>query len=182
MGMVIDNIPGTLQTKRIEAASDSSGRTSKESASASEPGFHADEGRIRAGFGENTISIPAITVHTVDRNFEEARKMVPTLEELRQEQQARTEEQRAEARERLEARREALGKSAQEPIIRIDFQRAESQARTQARPAVNSLNPSAASPGASAETIAQGPGASVQAARQAFTFAPFAVARFDVRG
>lgn len=180
MGLAIGNISDPLQTRRIEASPDSIGRPPEDTAPSSETGFRGDEDRVRAGFGENTISIPAITAHTVDRSFEEARKMVPTLEELRQEQQARAEERRAEALDRLDARRETPGKNTQEPMIRIDFQRAESQARAQTRPAADSLSASAAQPGAGA--TAQGSGASVQAARQAFTFAPLAAARFDVRG
>lgn len=89
MGLAIGNISDPLQTRRIEASPDSIGRPPEDTAPSSETGFRGDEDRVRAGFGENTISIPAITAHTVDRSFEEARKMVPTLEELRQEQQAR---------------------------------------------------------------------------------------------
>ncbi|HOF41853.1 MAG TPA: hypothetical protein PLD73_17420 [Candidatus Hydrogenedentes bacterium] len=183
MGMMTGHIPDPLQTKRIEPPPDMSGRAFGETGPAPGAGFRDDERQIHAGFGDNTISIPALVAHTVDRNFEEARKMLPSLEELRAAQQARAEERRAEAQERLEAQRATLGaSSAQEPVIRVDFQRAESQARAQTQAAASAPNSSAAPAGIGTPAFAKGPDTSVRAACRAFVFAPLALARFDVRG
>jgi hypothetical protein len=183
MGMMMGKIPDPLQTKRIEPPAEMSGRAFGEAGPAPVAGVDDDTRQIHAGFGANTISIPALIAHTVGRNFEEARKMLPSLDELRAAQQARAEEERAEAREQLEAQRATLGaSSAQGPAIRLDFQRAESQARAQTQAAASGPESSVAHTGIGAPALGKRPDASVRAACHAFVFAPLAMARFDVRG
>lgn len=56
---------------------------------------------IEAGFGENTVSVPGVTIRTLNRNLVEARKAVPSTEALREEAAARVEERREAIRERI---------------------------------------------------------------------------------
>jgi hypothetical protein len=51
------------------------------------------------GFGNETVSIPSLAVQTIGRNFESARELVPTFQELSQEARARA----AEAQAQIEA-------------------------------------------------------------------------------
>ena len=185
MGLRIGEIPGTLLAGRIEIRSDSAMRARDNAAPAPGSARPRPDERIRAGFGENTVSIPGLAARTLGRNLTEARKLVPTVAELQQEQQMRAEERRSEALENLEARRESLQENVQEPVIRVDFQRAESQARAQARQFINSVNEAAGQARTRVEGApapAQGPQASIQVAGQAFTFNPPGAAQFDLRG
>lgn len=56
---------------------------------------------IEAGFGDNTVSVPGVTIRTLNRNLVEARKVVPTTEALREEAAARVEERREAIRDRI---------------------------------------------------------------------------------
>lgn len=56
---------------------------------------------IEAGFGENTVSVPGVTIRTLNRNLVDARKAVPSPEALREDAAARAEDQRAAVRERI---------------------------------------------------------------------------------
>lgn len=142
------------------------------------------EEELRVGFGENSISIPGLVARTLGRNLSDARNMVPTVGELMEAQQARAEERRVEARDDLEARREELQEGARDPAIRIDFQRAEAQARAQARQFGSTVETTDTQDRPRIETA----GPPVRSSQlsgpitgQAFTFAPTA-AQFDLRG
>lgn len=58
----------------------------------------------RAGFGEGTVSMPGVAIRTIGRGMESARRIVPTVEELR-----------AEVRERLARQREARLEEMEQP-------------------------------------------------------------------
>ena len=57
----------------------------------------AAAGEVRVGFGRDTVSIPQLTATTVRQNVENARTLVPTVEE----EQARIRERFAELRDQL---------------------------------------------------------------------------------
>ena len=142
------------------------------------------EGELRAGFGENSISIPGLVARTLGRNLSEARKMVPTVGEVLEEQQARAEQRRIEARKELEARRDELQEDIRDSSIRIDFQRAEAQARAQVRQFGDTGEGPAAQNRArieAAEPPAQFLQPSGPATADVLTFVPTA-AQFDLRG
>ncbi|HOJ32371.1 MAG TPA: hypothetical protein PKY35_00475 [Candidatus Hydrogenedentes bacterium] len=93
---------------------------------------------LRVGFGKNTITPPAVAVRAVKKNVQEARQLVPSLEELMQE--ARTTERSRGQNER---------DNRQTPEARpadIAFQRKniETTARTRAQDFVNRLDETAA--------------------------------------
>jgi hypothetical protein len=88
---------------------------------------------IHAGFGENTVSIPGLSVNTIQRNVSEARRVVPDLQEQQQRVRERAAEQRA-----LQAPRE----SRFEPAV-FRQSRHEFAARAQARQFVTSVNDAA---------------------------------------
>ncbi|MCC6486419.1 MAG: hypothetical protein IT364_02885 [Candidatus Hydrogenedentes bacterium] len=56
----------------------------------------------RIGFGEGSVSVPAAAVRTLDRNLEEASKLIPTLEETRE----RLRERLTEVQEQLQSEAE----------------------------------------------------------------------------
>lgn len=58
----------------------------------------------RAGFGRGTVSVPGAAFHTIKRGMDGARKVVPTVEELRAELRARRSRER-EARADAEEQR-----------------------------------------------------------------------------
>ncbi|MBP8131539.1 MAG: hypothetical protein KA184_18315 [Candidatus Hydrogenedentes bacterium] len=64
-----------------------------------EPEVRDWETPLRAGFGEGTVSIPGTTLRAINRNLQDARRIVPSAEELRWETAARVREER----ERIEA-------------------------------------------------------------------------------
>jgi len=126
MGLRIENMPDTSLRGLTQGRAGMSARSIEETASPyreTEP--RGQEARITAGFGENTISIPGIAAQAVRRNLAEARKIVPTLEEVRYAQEAQAEKRRTEAREELAAHSKAPEEGVPEPPIRSDFQRAE---------------------------------------------------------
>jgi len=185
MGLEIGNIPNTLSAGRIEVHPEIPVRSREESAPELRAGAEGQEEQITAGFGENTISIPGLAARTIGRNMTDARKMVPTFEEMRQAQEAQAEERRAQAREELEARWLNFEENRQEPVVRIDFQRAESQARAQAREFIQSSNQTAQETRArieSQEPEVQERQASIETANRAFTFTPPSSAQFDFQG
>ena len=90
---------------------------------------------FQAGFGENTVSIPGLTVRSIRRNVSEARRVVPDL----QEQQQRVRDRAAEQRE-LQAPRESGFEPAAFQQSRYEF-----AARSQASQFVSSVNDAAGS-------------------------------------
>ena len=72
--------------------------------------FHSREERevVRVGFGKGTISPAGAALTTVDRNLEEARRVVPTVDELREEEAARRAELRAEQNQEPEREPQAF--------------------------------------------------------------------------
>jgi hypothetical protein len=97
---------------------------------------------LRAGFGDGTVSIPGLTVRAIDTNLAGARRIVPTLEESREELRGRLAEQRAllerEPREPAEVR-----PTPPEPE-RLDIRREQALAVARTRQFLNSLNEAAA--------------------------------------
>lgn len=65
----------------------------------------ADE--IRVGFGENTMSPSAAALRTISVNMERARRIVPSVEQLREEFRARRDELESAQRQDAEARASA---------------------------------------------------------------------------
>jgi hypothetical protein len=65
-----------------------------------------DQVEIRAGFGENTISLPFLALRTVNRNVENARETIPTREEIRARIQEYLSTQRDQAAELARAQEE----------------------------------------------------------------------------
>jgi hypothetical protein len=82
-----------------------------------------DEATPRVGFGEGTISGPTAAVRTIGSNMAAARSLVPSVEELR-----------AEARDRIEAKRREM---AAEAVSRMQ-QQADTAARASSVPARDS--------------------------------------------
>lgn len=184
MGLDIGNIPNTLSAGRIEVRQTTPARSREETAPQPGAGARGQDVPIGAGFGENTISIPGLTARTIGRNMTDVRKMVPTLDEMRAEQKARAEERRAEALEELEAQWQDLEENAREPIVRIDFQRAEAQARAQTRQFDNTSAPAAPeSPSrvAGAKLPVPTPKTPPESAGGAIPFSPPAAMQFDLR-
>ena len=100
--------------------------------------FFAREARtpeLQAGFGENTVSIPGLTLDTIQRNISEAKRIVPDLRE----QQQRDRDRAAEQRELLAPR-----ESRFEPVA-FDQSSHEYAARAQARQFITSVNQAAES-------------------------------------
>ncbi|MFO7976311.1 MAG: hypothetical protein R6V12_16950 [Candidatus Hydrogenedentota bacterium] len=185
MGLRIGTIANTLSAEQITVHADTPARSRDETAQKLRTESRGKEVEITAGFGENTISIPGLAARTIGSNMSNARKMVPTLEELRQEQQERVEERRAEAREELEARLRELEENAREPVVRIEFQRAESEARAQARAFTDAGNEEPREPRPlteGQEPQVQNRQASLEVGERAFTFTAPASAEFDLQG
>lgn len=93
---------------------------------------------LRVGFGKNTITPPAVAVRAVRKNVQEARQLVPSVEQLMEE--ARTTEK---------SRGRNAEDNRQTPDARpvdVTFQRIsiETTARTRARDFVNRLDETAA--------------------------------------
>lgn len=89
----------------------------------------------RAGFGEGTVSVPGAAVRVVRRNLWEGRRLVPTLEDLRDN-----------ARERVvEARERAAPEEKEVQAADLGRERlvAETLARARARRFLNELNEAA---------------------------------------
>jgi len=177
MGLRIENMPDTSLRGLTQGRAGMSARSIEETASPyreTEP--RGQEARITAGFGENTISIPGIAAQAVRRNLAEARKIVPTLEEVRYAQEAQAEKRRTEAREELAAHSKAPEEGVPEPPIRSDFQRAESQASAQAQQSLDAVNQ------AGEEVRAQESQAPGLSGVQPFAFASPTAAKLDLRG
>lgn len=185
MGLRIGNIAGALQAGQVQEPSVTRRRSGADTGFAVDTPSPEPAERIGLGFGENTVSVPGLAVQTIGRNMTAARTMIPTIEEVLQEQRARAEEHRAEALEDLEARRAALEENLQQPASRLDFQRAESQARAQTQQPVNTIEHTARDAPAPIESnerrVPPGIQAAIQAARKAFAFTPPPAAQFDVR-
>jgi len=94
----------------------------------------------RVGFGNGTISAPGAAVRTIGRNFREARRLVPDVEELREEARERLAELREQtSREEREEREEP------EPVnLAAERASARVRAQGQARNFINGLNQAAA--------------------------------------
>lgn len=184
MGLDIGNIPNTLSAGRIEVRQDTPARSREETAPQPGAGARGQDVPIGAGFGENTISIPGVAARTIGRNMTNARKIVPTLDEMRAEQKARSAERRAEALEELEAQWQDLEENAREPVVRIDFQRAEARARAETRTFDNTTVPAA--PESPVRIAGGNPPVSTLktpagSAGGAVPFSPPATAQFDLR-
>lgn len=70
----------------------------------------------RAGFGENSISLPGVSLNTIGRQLEAGRRVVPTAQELREEVQARLAEERARIAEQQAERLERAEANAPEVV------------------------------------------------------------------
>lgn len=91
--------------------------------------------RVSVGFGSQTISVPAAAALTVRRGVDEARQLVPTLEESQ-----------ATLRERLIEQREAFGEELEEfepQQLTLDLRDGQVNAASQARQLVNGINAAA---------------------------------------
>lgn len=120
---------------------------------------------LRIGFGEGTVSLPGATLKTIGSGVRNARRMVPTVEEIRQEHRLRMAELR-QATERREFER------PERPQRRVELRLPEPSA--QARNFINQLDQTAAIAQArvTGQEIPAGPGrASFQVNGQTFTFA-----------
>jgi len=95
----------------------------------------------RVGFGRGSVSVPTVTVRTIDRNVESARQAVPTIEETRQR-----------IRERLDEVQQQLTSEAETPERpKFDVTVGAPQAAAQARSFINDVNQAAAAAFARAE-------------------------------
>lgn len=70
------------------------GAASELAPAGNKPEAEQQEKPSRAGFGEDTVSVPGATLRTIKRNLHEARRVVPSVEELRRETAARIREER----------------------------------------------------------------------------------------
>ena len=99
----------------------------------------AREDPLRIGFGEGTVSMPGLTMRAIDSNMKGARRIVPSLEETREE-----------VRERLADQRDLFAREtrAAEPVARepqsLGFAQGEALARTRSRQLINALDAAAA--------------------------------------
>jgi len=71
----------------------------------------SDHERTQAGFGDNTLSPGGAALQALDVNLRKARQVVPTVEELREEFQAR----QAESERAMEARETATAEGRETP-------------------------------------------------------------------
>jgi hypothetical protein len=92
---------------------------------------------IRAGFGEGTVSVPTATVRTLNKGLISARRIVPSVEELRGELRARFAQEREAQAEELETRRAREGNEGVPQAVA-------QQAAAQAQNLINALDRTAA--------------------------------------
>ena len=101
---------------------------------------------IEAGFGENTVSVPGVTIRTLNRNLLEARNAVPSAAELRQEAAVRSTQRRQQIQEQISTDRQRKPGPArpegakappelppEEPPPRAEVQRVRPEASAQVR-------------------------------------------------
>ncbi len=72
----------------------------------------------RAGFGEDSVSVPGAAIRTVQRGVESAREVVPTAEELRAELRARLSQEREARQAEAEQHRWTDRQRVEEPGAR----------------------------------------------------------------
>ena len=118
----------------------------------------------QVGFGEGTVSVPGSAVQAIDRNFTSARRVVPSLEETREQLRTRLDEQRelftrpAPETTALRAfstpERAFRGKENEDvflgenrPSIGVELNQGQALARTRSRQLINSLDATAAAVG-----------------------------------
>ncbi len=78
---------------------------------------------VQAGFGRNTISPPAVALQTIDTNLQNARDVVPTLEEQQGRIQERLAQIQADAEARSQVRQEQQAAIAAEQADNTNAQR-----------------------------------------------------------
>lgn len=93
MGLNVGQIPASLVNARADvSAATRQARTGEEDAPALAR-RNSEQERPQAGFGENTLSPGGAALQALDVNLREARRAVPSVEELQAEYQARRAEQ-----------------------------------------------------------------------------------------
>lgn len=178
MGMRIGETPAALAGSRYGATPqrDTTPVSSRKSTPLPIPGVKDEPEVIRAGFGRGTVSLPAVAVRTLDRNLQNGRSMVPTVEELREERRQRLAEEAAQA---------ARQQPAPQPAARINIQRDQEQARARTRELVNDMNEAAMRARQRLENDAAAPAearASIRIANETIDFGrPTGAPTFDVR-
>jgi hypothetical protein len=138
MGMRIGDMGGSITFLRSSPRGGAAAAPRPESQAVPASRDREETEIARAGFGAGTVSVPTAAVRALGTNLDNARQIVPTVEQSR-----------AELRERL-AQERALKEAetteqAQEPPepINVSFQRNEAAARAQARQFINRLNEAA---------------------------------------
>lgn len=151
MGLV--GLSGALRPETVGSTVRPRARSRAEGAEATPPLTRRRPDFARAGFGKGTVSAPAAAARTLHRGLESARRVVPTLAEVREDVRARLDEQR---QARIHAAEDQAGTLGSAPVP---------DAMAEARQFANLVNQTAGSAQAQAEgqqPSANGPGAAIQ--------------------
>lgn len=100
------------------------------------PGFNREPREVlRLGFGDGTVSVPGMAQRTVRRGMQNAERLVPTVEELREQVRVRS----AEARERVAQQSQRNDRPVPVPQT-VDYLGMEARAAAEARDFINTLD------------------------------------------